>query len=103
LLDGVANLRIEFHPSAVTEAEGAREWYAERSRSAAKGFLHELDHALVRVAEAPERWPEYEVGTRRLLFRRFPFALIYRVTDDCIQIVAVAHQRRKPGYWYSRT
>ena len=98
----MAEIRIEFHPSAVEEALGARDWYAERSVAAAKAFLHELDHALKLVAEAPQRWPQYEYGTRRVLFRRFPFSLVYRVEGSSVQVVALMHQRRKPGYWHRR-
>ena len=98
----MASLRIEFHPSAVDEAEGALEWYAARSPAAAKAYLHELDHALSQIAEAPHRWPRYSQDVRRYQFRRFPFTLFYRATQDSVQVLAVAHQRRKPGYWRHR-
>ncbi|HEY5870936.1 MAG TPA: type II toxin-antitoxin system RelE/ParE family toxin [Candidatus Tectomicrobia bacterium] len=41
-------------------------------------------------------------GTRRYLFPHFPFSLVYRVRDEEIEIVAVAHHRKQPGYWRSR-
>jgi plasmid stabilization system protein ParE len=93
---------VEFHPAAAEEAETARQWYAERSLVAARAFLRELMHAVEQVTEAPERWPSYEYDTRRYFFPRFPFSLIYRVADDKIQIIAVAHAKRKPGYWKQR-
>jgi len=34
-----------------------------------------------------------------LVLRRFPFGVVYRVLAGEIQVVAVAHHRRKPGYW----
>ena len=93
---------VEFHPAAAEEAETTRQWYAERSLVAARAFLTELMHAVEQVAEAPERWPNYEHDTRRYVFPRFPFSLIYRVAGDKIQIIAVAHAKRKPGYWKQR-
>lgn len=39
------------------------------------------------------------VNVRRVLVRRFPFNVIYRLRGDELQIVAFAHTRRKPGYW----
>jgi plasmid stabilization system protein ParE len=39
---------------------------------------------------------------RRLLVPRFPYGLLYRVEDERIFIVAVAHFSRRPGYWRSR-
>jgi len=42
-------------------------------------------------------------GRRQWLFTRFPFALVYRiVSDDSLHVLAVAHYKRKPGYWRSR-
>jgi hypothetical protein len=37
------------------------------------------------------------------MFTRFPFALVYRIApDDSLRVLAVAHDKRKPGYWRSR-
>jgi toxin ParE1/3/4 len=93
---------VEFHPDAVAEAQAARAWYDDRSPALGNAFVTELDRAIDRVVESPERWPKSEAGTRRYLMRRFPFLVIYRHTNQAIQIVAVAHGRRKPGYWRSR-
>ena len=98
----MAERPVEFHPDAVAEARAAFEWYQERNESAAGLFLTELDLAIERIAETPERWPLYLRGTRCFLLRRFPFAVVYRQVAETIQIVAVAHGRRKPGYWKER-
>jgi plasmid stabilization system protein ParE len=94
--------RIEFHPDALEEADTARKWYAERSPVAELAFLTELNNAVELVAKNPETWPEYEFGTRRYVFQRFPYSLIYRCVKARIQIIAVAHAKRKPGYWKYR-
>ena len=93
---------VAFHPAAVEEALAAATWYAERSDSAAVGFLNELDRAVEHIAEAPERWPIYVEGTRRFLLGRFPFSIVYRILGETIQVVAVAHGHRRPGYWKAR-
>jgi toxin ParE1/3/4 len=36
------------------------------------------------------------------VFQRFPFSLIYRVTVEAIEVIAIAHHRRRPGYWMQR-
>jgi len=61
----------------------------------------ELDLAVARIVEAPLRWP-VRSGTRRYVMRRFPFVVVYRVVGSTVEVVAVAHGRRKPGYWKSR-
>jgi hypothetical protein len=47
-------------------------------------------------------YPSYEAGTRRYNFTVYPYSLIYRVSEKEITIVAVAHAKRKPGYWKTR-
>jgi len=40
--------------------------------------------------------------TRSWLLTRFPYRLIYRVRDEDVYIVAIAHTSRRPGYWQNR-
>jgi plasmid stabilization system protein ParE len=98
----VPNVRISFHPAAAAEVDAAVQWYAERSPVAARAFAAEVNACVERVADAPDRWPSYVHGTRRYLFPHFPFSLIYRLRNGEIEIVAVAHHSRRPGYWRSR-
>jgi plasmid stabilization system protein ParE len=98
----VPHIQISFHPAAAAEVEAAVQWYAERSSIAAAAFAAEVNTCVERVREAPERWPRYVYETRRYLFPHFPFSLVYRVRHEEIEIVAVAHHRRRPGYWRSR-
>jgi plasmid stabilization system protein ParE len=93
---------IDVHPEAVVEARAAAQWYRERSALAADAFLVELDRAVQRIAENPEMYPNYVRGTRRYLLQRFPFYLVYREIGGKLEIVAIAHGRRKPGYWKKR-
>jgi toxin ParE1/3/4 len=98
----MARPAIVFHPEAIAEAHAAIDWYRERNARAAEAFLAELDRGIAEIAAAPARWLEFRYGTRRFLLRRFPFAIIYRETSEAVQIIAVAHARRKPGYWNER-
>jgi plasmid stabilization system protein ParE len=93
---------IVIHPAAITEARAAVDWYRTKSLSAARAFLKELDRAINMVADKPEIWPQYTQGTQRYLLHRFPFFVVYRQTAVRIEIVAIAHARRKPGYWKER-
>lgn len=93
---------IWLHPEAIQEARAAREWYSIRNAEAADVFMAELDTAIERIEEDPLQWPAYLGRTRRYLLRRFPFSVIYREANDRIEILAVAHGRRRPGYWLGR-
>jgi len=97
----MASKRIEFHEDAAAEYEAAFDWYFERSRLAAQKFSDELRQAVENIAKAPQRWAK-DLGSRRFLLRHFPFAIIYRELPSVLQIVAIAHGRRRPGYWKKR-
>jgi toxin ParE1/3/4 len=93
---------IEVHPLAADEAEAAERWYRERNETAATRFRRELDRAVGLIAERPEAASPYVGNTRRFLLRRFPFFVVYRVFRRRVQVVAVAHARRRPHYWLDR-
>lgn len=95
-------LELEYLDEAVIDAEEAARWYAERSPSAAIRFSIELDDAEAAILDRPEAWPAVGAGNRRYLLRRFPFSIVYRVEPLKVVIVAVAHARRRPGYWKHR-
>lgn len=98
----MSSRHVDIHPEAIAEARAAYRWYGERSASAAAAYLAELDLAVAAIAENPEMWPRHAHGMRRYILHRFPFYLVYRETADRLEIIAVAHGRRKPGYWKDR-
>jgi plasmid stabilization system protein ParE len=92
---------VRFHPAARDELREAHLWYEDRSPLSAVAFAHEIDVAVSRIAEAPTRYPVAEHGTRRALLPRFPYSIFYRIGEEIV-VVAVAHQKRRPGYWGDR-
>ena len=94
--------RVELHEEATVEAEEAAAWYDERDPDTAEEFAQELARALATVGQAPDRWPIERGRARRYLFKRFPFKLVYVTDEDRVFVLAVAHKRRKPGYWKDR-
>lgn len=93
---------LEIHPAALEEFETAVAWYLERSEIAAARFVAEVDRAIDLVAESPSRWPSGEHATRKFVLRRFPFVIVYRQQETIVQVLAVAHGHRRPGYWKRR-
>jgi toxin ParE1/3/4 len=95
--------QVEIHPDALAEVEAAVAWYAERSSRAPAAFIEEIDNAIQAILNAPKRWPIFESDFRRVPLFRFPYAIVYREkSEDLIQILAVAHGRRRPSYWKAR-
>ncbi|HUG44107.1 MAG TPA: type II toxin-antitoxin system RelE/ParE family toxin [Acidobacteriota bacterium] len=93
---------VEYLAEASRELDGALDWYLERSLTAAEAFLTEIDHGIQLIRGTPQMWPQFEGNTRRYVLRKFPYSIIFRQVDDLIQVVAVAHQKRRPGYWSNR-
>jgi plasmid stabilization system protein ParE len=92
----------DLHPEAIAEAREARLWYRERSLDAEERFRRELKRAIRAMQEAPETWPADEDGVRTCRLKVFPYSLLYALEGDACIIVAVAHAKRRPGYWRSR-
>ncbi len=93
---------LETHPSALAELKSALSWYLERNETAAVKFAAEVDRAIELLIAAPHRWPAGEHGSRKFVLRRFPFAIVYREQQTVIQVLAIAHGHRRPGYWKDR-
>jgi toxin ParE1/3/4 len=93
---------ISIHPDAEAEYEAALAWYMARSERAAAGFETAFEQALKKIAANPELYPLRDDRHRFCLLRRYPYSLIYRVEVGHIQVVAVAHALRLPGYWSGR-
>ena len=93
---------LEIHPAALAEAEEAARYYAERSPRAAVAFAAELDAAIAEIERAPHALLQHVHGTHRILLRRYPFAIVFRLEEQRILIVAIAHGNRRPGYWAKR-
>jgi hypothetical protein len=65
-------------------------------------FLTEVEAACSCLSELQAVGSRLDAEHRRLGLRRFPFGLTYRTTSAGVQIVVVAHRRRRWGYWQRR-
>lgn len=79
-------------------------YYSGRIPYLGAEFITEVQRIVAWAAERPELGAPMRADRRRWLFSRFPFALIYRVAPDgSLRVLAVAHHKRRPGYWRART
>lgn len=93
-----------FHPKALAEYESAAVWYRGRSHEGALRFAALVDDGILGIRKMPEAWPVWpgRADVRRRVLQRFPYSIIYLVDRNEIVIVAVAHHKRRPGYWLRR-
>ena len=92
-----------FHPEAAAEFEEASAFYEVRMVGLGKSFAAEVERAVSHIREFPDAGSPGGISIRGALIPRFPYSLVYRVVGDAVQIVAVSHHRRRPGYWRHRT
>ncbi len=95
-------VEVRLHPDAERELRAAFHWYFDRNLIVAESFKAEAKHAIKAIAESPNRWPRLTEAARQYDFPRFPFTIVYRSSPKFVEIIAVAHQKRRPGYWEKR-
>ncbi|HEV3306939.1 MAG TPA: type II toxin-antitoxin system RelE/ParE family toxin [Candidatus Sulfotelmatobacter sp.] len=98
----MSNARFRFHPESREDLRAAIRWYRDRNRAVAAEFRVTVSEVIGQIVQAPKRWPKHLHGTRRFVLDRFPFSIVYLDDPDLLKIVAVAHSKRKPGYWKRR-
>ena len=92
----------EFLPEAEGEMNEAARFYEERSEGLGQDFLEEVEQTVGSILAFPKGGPVVSRNLRRRIMRRFPFGLLYAIEPEQIVIVAVAHLKRRPGYWKVR-
>jgi plasmid stabilization system protein ParE len=93
---------VDFLTGARLDFDASFDWYADRSAIAAKRFSIAVEAALRRIAHHPEQFARIDARHRECLVRRFPFRIVFRVEVSRIVVVAVAHAKRRPGFWKGR-
>lgn len=95
-------MTVRILPPAREDFLGAVTFYEGEAVGLGSEFIDEFERALEIIAANTHLGPPFRGGTRRKLLRRFPFQIIYEAHEDHIMVVAVAHERRRPGYWRKR-
>ncbi len=96
--------QLRILPAAEGDLAQAAEWYEIRRPGLGLKLLIDADHLLQRVAEAPLSFALWRPDQpwRKALLGRFPYAIFFRLVADELEVVAVAHTRRRPGFWIGR-
>ena len=94
---------IVLAPAAEDDIQKAFLWYAERNRLAAEAFRADVFKAVEHIANSCLHLAGDETGMHKRVMKRFPFSLFYELGSDTVTVLAVAHHRRRPGYWKSHS
>ena len=94
---------ILFRPSAARELAAAVGYYDEQYPERGQRFARSVESTLDLIAAVPLAFALlYAPDIRSAKVRRFPYRVVYVVVGDDIDVVAVAHAKRSPGYWRDR-
>jgi toxin ParE1/3/4 len=93
---------VEFHPAARGELIQSAQYYQAQSSGLGRRFALAVRDAVNRIREFPLLYPAIEDDIRRCRVHRFPYGVVYRPKPERIEVLAVMHLHRQPGYWKSR-
>lgn len=93
---------IRFHPDAAAEGLQAELHYGNESAETAMRFRQALSDGFAKISAHPSRWPQDDEGFRRYKLVEFPYLIFYEILGEDIEVHAIAHGARKPGYWHDR-
>ena len=100
-------LPVRFEVEAEEELQEAAAWYERERRGFGMALLERVAETVERIRESPEGFSRApgvppDLHVRRALVQRFPYAVVFVGLEDEIRILAIAHGRRRPGYWRER-
>ena len=95
-------MRLTFHPEARDEFLAAAAYYDAAVPGLGNRFLVAVRRATDLVLTHPTSGTPRSSGARRTLVTGFPYDVVYQVRESVVEVLAVAHQRRRPGYWRER-
>lgn len=95
--------KITFHEEADSEIHEAALYYEGRATGLGLAFLDEIEKTSERILSHPMAYQRVAEEVRQALVARFPYSMLYVIeADEHIRVIAVAHLKRRPGYWWKR-
>jgi hypothetical protein len=95
-------VNVVFATEVWAEVDAARDYYEQEVEGLGKAFVLTVRYSVEEIKSYPTASRIIRGSFRRFLTPRFPFGIIYRISDDTIYVVAVSHLRQRPGYWKNR-
>ena len=94
---------FRLHPEADAEAIGAAKWIKADDPREGDLFVQALETAIFNARKQPEIYRPFDGEFKKIRLGKFHYALVFRLRDGEIQILAVMHLHRRPGYWKERS
>lgn len=93
--------------AVLDEVAAAATWYESQRPSLGESFRREFDRRIDEIALHPRQFSRVEFApvrgeVRRVLLRRFPYLIVYKILPDEIVVMACGYSGRGPNYWRTR-
>lgn len=85
---------VIIRPRAEADLQEAKEWFEERRKGLGTSRVVAIRVAVAALRENPNRFPDYYRGFRRVLVRRFPYKVFYRIEGDRVIVFRVLHAKQ---------
>lgn len=95
---------LRVRPEAEAELTAAVDWYESKRAGLGAELMAEVDAALDKTLSRPAASPIWRRGYpyRRRTLDRFPYSIFFKASPGVVEVVAIAHSKRRPGYWIGR-
>ena len=92
---------VRIRAEAEAELAGAAAWYESKRVGLGADFVAVVEEAFERISRNPEHYAQWHEDRlyRKCVLRRFPYVVFFTEDDEKVLVMAVAHSRRRPGYW----
>lgn len=94
-------MTLRLHPAARDEFIESTLYYQAARLGLGAQFRDAVRVGLDQIVVHPEIGATWR-GARTLMVDGFPYDIDYRVVDSDLEVLALAHHRRRPGYWRRR-
>ena len=96
-------MKLVVAPPALAELHDTAAFYTLKANAGlGLAFVAEFERTANFVLANPLLGAVFRGTRRRYILRRFPYNIIYQVAAEELRILAIAHHRRRPGYWAHR-
>jgi len=96
-------MNYSFHPAAEAELLESVAYYESKIPGLGSSLIEEFEALANLIDASPTGWQiAHEPNIRRAPLHRFPLSIVYRDTPEGFQVLAFAHDRRRPQYWLYR-
>jgi plasmid stabilization system protein ParE len=96
------SLPVVLRPEARAEFDEAFDWYEQQRSGLGVDFTTQVQEVFDRISATPERYAQIFQDIRRVVVRRFPYSIFYKVESRQVVVLAVFHSRRNPRIWQER-